>query len=79
MIFFIYNYSSKKRKIYVAIEANSDVEFVTGVINKNMMFSPICKHACQTLCSHLKVDFEHLLFQHLHMMAFEEFHAQMTV
>ncbi len=51
------NCTLKKLKRY---DVNSDVEFVSDVQNNNMMFSPICKHVCQTLCTRLKVDFEKL-------------------
>ncbi|XP_016118254.1 uncharacterized protein [Sinocyclocheilus grahami] len=54
------NCPSKKLKRYDVFEVNSDVEFVSDVKKKNMIFSPICKHVCQTLCTHLKVDFEKL-------------------
>ncbi len=54
------NCTLKKLKRYDVIEVNSDVEFVHDVQNNNMMFSPICKHVCQTLCARLKVDFEKL-------------------
>ncbi len=54
------NCTLKKQKRCDVIEVNSDVEFVSDVQNNNMMFSPICKHVCQTLCSRLKVDFEKL-------------------
>lgn len=49
-------YTSKKFKRNDVIEVNSDVEFVSDATNKNI-FSPVCKHVCQTLCAHLNVDF----------------------
>lgn len=42
--FSVNNCRFKKLKRHGAIEDNSDVEFVSVELNKNMMFSPICAH-----------------------------------
>lgn len=49
---------AKKLKQYDVSQVNSDVEFVSEVINNKLVFSPISELVCQALCTQLNVEFE---------------------
>lgn len=49
---------AKKLKQYDVSQVNSDVEFVSEVINNKLVFSPISELVCQALCTKLNVEFE---------------------